>query len=273
MNYQTILQARDLASIVPHNITADDTCAALVVQYVPKKGVSEDYRAKAAFTQGGNFTFTTGTAGDTVVGNSGATLDGIGTAGVIDTSAASFNTVGEFGDYVNGHPAYRAIRKVPYATPMAHVLTKSASFCDVANGLTFYIDTSVGKANYVAISGEQFVNNGINGHRKETNCENWLCYGEITLTATGALTLYIYSSGQNSLEGDALIHQETLTSTSLKQLGLYQTPDVPWLKSARGRQLIVKVAAATSINAQTLFLINGKTIVEDGRYLITSKGY
>lgn len=274
MYLKQIQEARALATPVPHEQTAPDTSPAFVIQYVPALGVSSTYRAKIAFVQGGDMTFTTGTAGTTAVGDSGATADGIGTAGVIDTSAAAYDTCGELMDYINGHPAWRmylvgALR----SDTMATILTKTAAFCDVANGLTFYFDTSASEHISTAISGEKFVNNGINGHVKDADdlCENMLLSLSVQQNMASDGTLALYSCSQAN---DNTLWSATLTDDTLTEKG-YDQPESVWARATRGQRLIVRVAHATDVGASAVakFHVVGKTAVLKNDRIVDEKNY
>lgn len=277
MYLKQIQEAWALATPVPHEQTAPDTSPAFVLQYVPANGVSSAYRAKIALVQDGDMTFTTGAAGVTAVGDSNATADGIGTAGVIDTSAAAYDTVGDLLDYINGHPAWRgylvgALR----SDGMETILAKTADWCDVANGLTFYSDTSASEHIDVAISGEKFVNNGINGHVKDVDdmCENVLLSLSVQQDMASAGTLTLYSSSQGSSPGDSTLWSAALADDTLTEKG-YDQPESVWARATRGSRLIVRVAHATDIGAGavTKFHVVGKTAVLKNNRLVSEKNY
>ena len=101
MNLAQIEEARALASPVNWAATVGiDTAPYFVVQYVPALGTG-GAAATIALVTGGDMTFL-------VDGAAPAGLDAIGTAGVIDTSAATGDTIAELLGLINATSAWRA---------------------------------------------------------------------------------------------------------------------------------------------------------------------
>lgn len=273
MHLQQIEEARKLATPLAHVFTGIDTFPAFVVQYVPDNGLSSAYRAKIALVLDTSMTFTTGAAGTTAVGDSQATADGIGTAGVIDISNASYDTCGELMDYINGHPAWRMyLVGAKRSTGMETILAKGAAFCDVANGLTFYHDASEGaKCAAVAISGEKFVNNGVNGHLKDADsqCENMLLHLALTVGVTDNGLLNLYSCSQRA-DGDAVGF--ILTNDTLLTKGETNLASI-FHQSTRGERLIVEIDGSTSFDDIAQCQIVGKTAVLKNDRIVDEKNY
>jgi len=273
MHLKQIEEARKLATPFAHVFTGVDTFPAFVVQYVPDNGVSSAYRAKIALVLATSMTFTTGAAGVTAVGDSQATADGIGTAGVITISGEDYDTCGELMDYINGHPAWRMyLVGARRATLMATILAKTAAFCDVDNGLTFYFDASEGlKSGALAISGEKFVNNGVNGHLKDADsqCENKLLHLAVTCGMTGNGHLRLYSCSQKA-DGDGLSFAIT-TATQITK-GEANLAEV-FHQSTRGERLVIELDAATSFDSIAECQFVGKTAVLSNDRIVDEKNY
>ncbi|MHC4464894.1 MAG: hypothetical protein ACYS30_26215, partial [Planctomycetota bacterium] len=99
MHLKQVQEARALAKPIAHVFTGVDTFPAFVMQAVPNGGTGFT-AATVAFVQGGDMTILVDAAAP-------AGADAIGTAGVIDTSAAAYDTCGELMDYINSKTPYR----------------------------------------------------------------------------------------------------------------------------------------------------------------------
>lgn len=277
MNTKQYEDAHNLATTVPRVISAVDTCPLMVVQYVPALGTGGS-AATIAYVVASSMTFL-------VDGSTPAGADAIGVSGIIDTSSSTYNTMGELVDYINGRQAWRAyLVSALRIDKTSNMLAKAAASAIGDNGLTFYGDTSANfsandpasagtlEAISVAISGEKFINNGINGHVKdyEDGCENMLTYSEVQLTFSGTGTLSIYTGKQG--EAETRIYHQTLTSTTEKDLGQANLEEV-FAKAVCGQRLIVRAATTTAFTAVTKFNINGKTAVLNGSRLVDSVNY
>lgn len=258
-------EARSLAMPIPHNFSGVDTFPAFVIQAVtfPDDEISA---ATLAFVQGGDMTLLVDAAAPTGKW-------AFGTAGVLDTSAAAYDTVGELYDYIKGIRGLRMyLVGARRSTTMAKILAKTAASCFGDNGLTFYFDASASDEGAVAISGEKFVNNGINGHVTDwdSQCENSLCNLNITCGLTGNGNLKIYSGKEGATEVEMLSFAMT-DDTNINK-GLDQ-PDAPWATAPRGHRLIVSVQATTSLDDIAICDITGKTAVVKNDRIVTEKNY
>lgn len=256
---------KKMANRVPHPFSAVDAFPAFVIQAVnhPDDTISA---ATLAHVNSTSMTFLVDAAAPTGKW-------AIGTLGVVDISAAANDTVGEFQDTVNGTLGYRMfLVGARRATTMASILAKSAADMFGANGLTFYFDASASDIGAVAISGEKFVNHGINGHQKDFDdkCINMLTDLDITVGLTGNGSLRIYSGKQGSTE--SLMHTFTMTDDTNIVKGKDQ-PLAAWEQAKEGERLIVEIFAATSFDDIAVCNINGKTAVQDGSRQVAEKNY
>lgn len=285
----SINTARSIASVIPHVQSAADTSPWMVAQHVPALGTGGS-SAFIAHVLGGDITCT-------VDGAAPAGADAIGASGVIDTSSPSLNTMGEVVDVFNGARAWRAYLVGALRADLASgMLAKTRASAYGDNGLTFYGDTSENRAAVipgtegaheqvsVAISGEKFVNNGINGHVKdwEDKCENSMTYGEFLLTFTGNTTdtvpkgLRVFSAKAGDTE--VLLFNKALTSAVELDLGRTGTAQVDgvddiFIKAPIGHRLIVRASTSTAFSAFTKFNVHGKTAVLSGNHIVTEVNY
>lgn len=259
------------APIVPHVLSAPDTDVAFTLQYCPVNGESgTSTAAEATFVNGGDFTVT-------VDGSAPTGKDAFGTAGVIDTSAAAYDTVGEFFDYVrsiggNKHGAWRIIMNGAIrSTPMASILSKSATSCIGDNGLTFVFDTSAAETLSVAVSAEKFENNGVGGWRSdwESKVLNQLMSLDVTQNMASAGEIRIYQGKDG--ETETLIYSTALADDTNTTKGL-EYPDVVWLQAEHGYRLVVQVYHATDIGAGAVgkYSVRGRSVVPDGSFVVRS---
>jgi hypothetical protein len=267
MYLKQILEARALASPVGWGINAVNTSPAFVVQYVPSLG-TDGAAATIALIQDGAMTFL-------VDGVAPAGADAIGTAGVITTSAASYDTIGELVDYINSTQAWRAyIAAALRADGCETLQEKSAATCFTDNGLTFYWDTSAGIQHSAVISGEKFVNQGVGGYREDADgqCENYLISGTQTYTfnTTGAGVLTIHSCSQRS-DGTTLFTVALANATAKPLDG---TLDAPFMRSTTGQRLVIRAAddAADDIEAVAQ-VIAGRTAVLRNTHQVVGVNY
>ncbi len=255
--------------IVPHRISAPDTDVAFTLQYVPVNGESgTSTAATIAHVQDTTMTFLVDAAEPTG-------KDAIGTAGVIDTSAAAFDTVGEFVDYVNSlgglvRGAWRAIIKGALRSDgMETILAKGAASALGANGLDFFSDTSESETLSSVVTAEKFTNNGVGGYQGDFDKKvlNQLMSMSVTQDMASAGTLKIYQ-GKNG-ESETEIYTVALADDTNNAKGL-TNPDVVFIQAQHGYRLIVRAAHATDIGAGSVTenIIRGRSIVPDGSFLV-----
>ena len=268
MRADQIERAYQLAKPYPRIVAADDTDVAFLVQHVPTRGTGAA-ACTVAYVQSGNMTVL-------VDGSAPAGLDAIGTAGVIDSSAGDYDTVGEIVDYFNSLAAYRAIIYAALrADTMATILAETAASAFGANGLAFHSDTSASGTRTICFSGEHFENNGKNGHKKdyEDAVENLISQIDINLNMTDNGTLTIYSGRQGYTE-TAIYGPVTLTDATAFQKNLDGLVGTFFKAAKRGERLILRCANdAAEMGTITQFHCAGKSAVvklnriEDGSYL------
>lgn len=257
MYYKQILEAKELAIALPQSYGADDQSPAFLEYYVPNEGEGKT-AATIALVQGGDVTHET--AGTTVAGK-----DAIGTAGVIDSSAGTADTVGEYCNVVNATQAWKAICLCKPETPMANVLAKSEASCMLQNGLVFYLDTTVTDTTYIhsyPIIGESFENQGIAGRKSEVadQCVNRFHMCQFFQNFTTAANLYLYVFKQ----GDATstkVFTKALTDNTHMDIGNVAQPDVPFYTAPEGYSLVVDIRTDLQSTAPTLITVLGSTVV------------
>lgn len=257
MHYKQIMEAKELAIALPQAYGADDQSPAFILIYNPDNGTGGT-AATIALVQGGDVTFTVG-------GTTPAGADAIGTAGVVDSSAGDYDTVGEFCAYVKGVRAWDAICLCKPETPMANILAKSATTCLVDNGLVFYLDTTVTDTTFIhsyPISGEMFDNYGVAGHKKEVadNCVNRFHMSQFTQNFTSAANLYLYVFKQGDILS-TLVFTKALTDNALTNIGNTEMPDLPFYTAPEGYTLVVDIRTDLQSTAPTLITVLGSTVV------------
>ena len=270
MTLDQILEARELATPITYNFTADDTFPAIVIQYVPSLGTGG---TSASFTLANDsFVFLVNSAAP-------AGADAIGTTGKIATSLAAYDTMGELVDYINGRQAWRAyLVGALRAMTSIGLLDKTATTCHGANGTTVYIDTtdydtSVGHS--FAISGEKFLNNGKNGHVTDADgeCENALMYGSFTITGdSDGLVLKYYTGAQDSTETLLLSYTINAPGSSPRVDG-EENPTEPFIRAKRGERLIVQMTTASADIGAPTFEAIGKVAVLKGDRIVDSDNF
>lgn len=262
MHIQQIEEARALATPIVHNFAAVDTLPWMVVQYVPSLG-TDATSASIAYIVASSMTFL-------VDSSTPAGLDAIGADGVILTSTAAYDTMGELVDYINGRIAWRAyLVGALRADNSSLMLAKSATICSGANGLTFYADSSASGEHSFAISGEKFVSNAAGGHVTDSgdNCENEMLYGAFTVTcASAGIGLKYYSGKQGDTETQ-IGSTVTVTSAAAKEQGEVNLT-VPYVQATRGQRLLMRVmglSATTSLTSPTIHVIGKTAVLENDR--------
>ncbi|MFA5715472.1 MAG: hypothetical protein WC998_07020 [Candidatus Paceibacterota bacterium] len=246
----------------------------MVVQYVPALGTGGS-SAKIALVAASSMTFT-------VDGAAPAGLDAIGTTGVILTSTAAYDTMGELCDYIDGRRAWRAYLVAALRADLSStLLAKTAADAMTATGLTFYGDTSTATTTGtqtigVAISGEQFVNTSIAGHVKDADDKvlNILNYASVTLTFTGTAgatnNVQVHSGKQGSTETQLI--KKTIATTVNTELGAGY-PMTGYLQSIPGERLIVRANVGTAFSAYTVFQVVGRSAVLKGNRIVNTVNY
>jgi hypothetical protein len=274
MNIAQYEEAIDLAPLMGRTITAADTSPWMVVQYIPALGTGGS-SAKIAHVAASSMTFT-------VDGAAPAGLDAIGTTGVILTSTAAYDTMGELCDYIDGRRAWRAYLVAALrADNSSTLLAKSAADAMTATGLTFYGDTSTATTTGVqsigvAISGEQFLNTSAAGHVKDADDKvlNILNYASVTLTFTGTAgatnNVEVYSGKQGSTETRLI--KKTIATTANTELN-GGNPLLGYIQSVPGERLIVRANVGTAFSAYTCFNVVGKSAVLKGNRIVNTVNY
>lgn len=264
MYLRQIEEARALATPVTQNITTTDTDPAIVIQYVPALGTGASAATIAMETASQTLTFQVG-------GSDPAGLDDIGnTSGEIVVTGSAYDTMGELVDYINGRSAWRAYLVGALRSDLpSNLLLKTATSCIGANGLTFYSDTSTNLGISLAISGEKFVSNGINGHVKdfEDECENEMLYGSFNVTCVSAPHILYYTGKQGSTE--TLITASKLLTSASATLEGEEIPTGPFIQSTRGQRLIMRCispsAADPALTAATITIVGKTTVLKNDR--------
>ena len=269
MYEKQINEARSLATLVPHAITAVDTTPWMMMQYVPDLGTGA--AAATVAVEAGRTTMTilvdaAVPAGKDAIGNS---------TGLIDLSSSTYDTMGELVDYINGKLAWRAyLVGAIRSDAVASLLAKTAASCFGANGLVFYSDTSVSKDVSIAISGEKFVNNGINGHVTDAGdqCENSMQYANINVTCASAPYLRYYTGKQGSTEvqlGSDLL----LVTATAKEQGEASFAET-FITATRGERLIVRAIGTSAVALSApVFKVLGKTAVLKNDRIVDEVNY
>jgi hypothetical protein len=256
MYLKQLLEAEKLAIPLVQSITVNDTCPAFILQYVPDGGTGGT-ACTIAFVQGGDMTVLVDAAAP-------AGTDAIGTAGVIDTSAEDYDTVGELCNYFNTIKAYRAICLCRPETPMANILAKSAASCLTNNGLVFYLDSSVADTTYIwslPVTGEAFENYGLAGHVKDVDdmCVNHFHMAQATQDFTSAANAYLYIFKQGDT-ASTKVFTKALTDATLTDIGNTSQPNNPWYTAPEGYTLVLDIRSDVA-TAFTTLTFTGSTVV------------
>lgn len=264
MNFQQISEARSLALPYGQAFSSVDAHPQIQVQYVPDLGTGGT-KATCKTTTATGLVFD---VDDTTV----AGKDAIGTDGAL--TFANYATMGALVDAINGSQAWRAILRGGLRADASdnNLLAGDAS-CIGAEGLAIYGDADPIDHGSVAISGERFINNGINGHVKDWDdqCENSLCFYRIDVGATGDGTITIYAEKQNSTSVQTL-YSETYANDAENTRGVStaETANSAWLTAPRGYRMVVRMKAATSYDDIVAFNVLGKTAVLKGDRFISN---
>ena len=268
MYLNQILEARALAPVVPHNITAVDTSPWMVAQYVPLLGTSGS-SASIALIVASSMTFL-------VDSSTPAGLDDIGVSGIFLLSSGTYDTMGELVDYINSKTAWRAyLVGCLRADKSSLLLAKSATKCSGDNGLTFYGDTSASYEMSLAISGEKFINNTPNGHVTDYDdqVENSMLYGSFKVTGASAglvLTYYSGKAGSTEVQFGGTV---TITTATVQQEG-EESLSEPFVTATRGERLVIRVSNSSvgAVSAPTINVL-GKSVVFANNRIVDSDNY
>ena len=263
----SINDARDIATPVPHVITAVNTGPWMVVQYVPKQGTEATAATMAIAAGSDTITFTVGgttPAGADVIGN---------TSGIILTTADATSLMGEVVDKINAAQAWRAYLVGALRADDAGTLqTLSSATAMGDNGITSYGDTSASAEISLAISGEKFVNNGLNGWVTDwdSQCENSMLYGSFKLNGL-SLNVIRYYTGQQGFTEVQLGSDVNTASATAKEQGENSLAE-KYVEATRGHRLVLRVIGVSNtvpsvptiqVIGETAVLDNSRIVVED----------
>jgi len=233
----------------------------MLVQYVPDGGTG-GAAATAAVTSATNITFLVDTAAP-------AGTDAVGASGVV--AFATYTTMGAVADAINGTTAWRCIllgakRADASATKL---LTAGATSCRTASGLRIYGDASATDHISFAITGERFVNYGLNGHVKESKrCWNTLLSASLNVGLTGGTPQIEFSfEGQRASEVIQVAHSLVMADDTLEEIGV-ANPSVPYLQAPLGFRIIGRVSVATTVDDIAKFEVLGKSAYINGEQMI-----
>jgi len=238
---------------------------AMVVQYVPKGGTG----ATAATCQvvvATGLTFTVG-------GTTPAGTDAIGASGVV--SFDTYTTMGTLADYINGHTAWRCylVGALWADASKSKLLVAAATSCIGATGYTIYHDASATDHGSFAISGERFINNGLNGHIKDVDgCRNSLCWANINVGITGStpqIAFYFEKQKGTTVQSS---FTRVMVDDTLEEIGVVN-PMLPVLTAPTGYRIVGRVSVATTYDDIALFEVGGKSVFLDGSYIVTKQNW
>lgn len=268
-SYQKYLEAEALAPTVTQRISAVDTDDWFRIGYDPKKGVGGITAATIALIQASSMTFLTDGAVPTGV-------DAIGTAGVIDTGAAAYNTLGELQDYITslGGGWWMDVRAGLRSDLLAKALAKSATSCFSGRGLSFANATLTagGATEYmsICITGQHFVN-GEHWTDWGEQCINQLMSMNVRINMASAGSILIYEGRQGVAE--TLLHTIALADDTAVSKNEDASQQV-YCEAHPGHRLIIRASHATDIAAApTEFVVRGRTIVPNGEHVISYERY
>lgn len=242
-----IEEARALAPVVPRNLAATNTDPMMVVQYVPVLGTGGTSASISLATKAGEMVFLVDSAAP-------AGLDAIGDGGALTLTSSSYNLMGELVDYINSRLAWRAYLvgaiRADSVSCMLVKATGGGTPCSGDNGYTFLGESAgwtgassiLGNSISLAISGEKFVNNGINGHVTDADdqVENQMDYGSFNVTgASAGMKLKYYTGKQGSTEVQLGSNVTVLTATQKEQGE--DNWQMPFIKATRGQRLIIRI--------------------------------
>ena len=233
----------------------------MLLQYVPDGGTGGT-AATAAVTTGTDITIL-------IDGEVPAGKDAIGASGVV--AFATYTTLGTLRDVLNSTPAYRCIllgglRADASATKL---LTAGAASIMTDSGLRIYGDASATDHISFAITGERFVNNGLDGHVKERGaCWNTLLAASLNVGLTGGSPQIIfYFEGQRASDAVQTAFSLVMVDDTLEAIGT-DNPSVPYLQAPLGFRIVGRVSVATTVDDIAKFAVLGKSAYMNGEQLI-----
>lgn len=265
MDWNKVAQLKEQTAPYMQTFTSVDGHVAAIVQYVPDGGDGGSAATCQVVTATG-LVFTVDAA--TPAGN-----DAIGSSGTV--AFATYTTLGALSDYINGLPAWRMILVggLRADASASKLLTAPATSCIGANGLNIYFDASSTKHGSFAISGERFVNNGLNGHIKDADgCSNILCWANINvgLTGTSPQIAFYFEKQKGTTVQSSLTR--VMADDTLEEIGVTQ-PMLPEIEAPIGYRIVGRVSAGTSYDDIALFEVGGKSVFVDGSYVVTQKNW
>ena len=280
MHIQQIEEARALAPVVPRNLAAVDTDPMMVVQYVPNLGTGGTSASISLAAKAGEMVFLVDSAAP-------AGLDAIGDGGALTLTAASYLLMGQLVDYINTRLAWRAYLVAALRADSSSCLLIKAvgggTPCSTDNGYTFLGESAgwtgassiLGNSISLAISGEKFVSNGINGHVTDDadEVENSLLYGSFNVTAASAGMLLKYYSGKQGSTEVQLGSSITVLTATQKEQGEANW-DGTFIKAVRGERLIIRVNnhSAGALSAPAIETL-GKSVVLKNDRIVDEDNY
>jgi len=233
-----------------------DSSVAFTIQYI-----GEEADGEVALVASTSATFIHGDNGS----ESGDT--GIGSAGVVDISAAANDTVGEFSDTVNATTNWRLVLKGAVRDDaMANILAKTSATAKLNGGLDFYFDGGDGIYS-VAITGNEFKNLSSNpgyddGKYDDKGCINGLAYVTATVTETGDATIKVIEASDSSTTSTwKELYSVAIADSTAQTIGNSASPYNEMVyASDENKRLIVRITAGTSLDSLVAFNLRGCTV-------------
>jgi hypothetical protein len=269
VNNKQILEAEAAASPYSQAFTDVDGSPAMVVQCVPDNGDSITAATLQVVTATGLTILINGAAP--------AGTNAIGASGVV--AFATYTTLGAVRDALNSTRVYRAylVGGLRADTSASKLLTASAASILGDTGLTIYHDASSTDHFSFAISGERFVNNGVNGHitdaiGKNGGYRNSLLAANINMGITGASPqIQFHFEKQQGTTVQASVTRVMVDDT-LEEIGT-ENPMIPYLTAPIGYRLVGRVSVATTVDDIATFDVLGKSADLTGAYHVTEKNW
>lgn len=247
------------------SFTGVDTTPALIVQYVPSAGTGG---TAATVNCDGTSTITFQVDSAAPAGD-----DAIGTAGVIDISAAAYDTVQELVNYINSTKAWRAIG-CGLSTRSVNtklLTTGGAQSCIGANGYPLYWDASETDMINAVISLEKFQSNlpgGFAMNQKDMKCILNHFTINAGLTGNGFVRIYYCNDrGVSQLAWSSAATDDTTISLNASG-GL-----TPALVAPTGCRIVLELIGSTSVDDIAQFTVHGQAFSVDGAFVATGTAW
>lgn len=192
-------------------------------------------------------------------------------SGTIDLTAAAADTMGEVVDFINGLADYKArlvgLRRADDADTVGALVAVTSQQAKVSGGLKLAVDTSV--ADHVSfeisaldgtiVPGAAAGNTGL-GSDWNRHAENSLRRVDGTFTYSGADLFRIYEVDDEN-KSDELLFQTTISAVlaASTNAGSEEFPS-PGITARRGRRLLVRLSAATSIAVTNCSFLGTTTV-------------